>query len=473
MWAIKQTTLLAIFYIPNALRSISVTILNVMFSSLKHRIKFLSVNLIWIIIFTLVKTAATENNISKLHVHPLNQRYLRDVNKNAVWLLGYGNEGKNPKEILEKLKGNINYLRAYAAIWNRKDDPNDYYYGLPWLMIDGKADMDRWNEQYWLNLRDYMTNCKELGFIVGLTIWDGHSQLPGGKYGKDSIWSSEYNWQGIQWSYDYESLVKYPMPKKNGNSSERLVYYQRRWLDRLIEEINPFTNVLIEIDNETTKASENWWLWWADYFIKKGNFVIAITYKPKYTISDQTFLKDKRLHMKSYHSRSDSVINQERISWNKIIVADGDNKCENLDAEVARKIAWRSFVKGGHWNDFVCGNKNYPHKLKLTYYGYLLKFVKNKRIPFIEMKPRNDLISEGLLLAKTNYSYLAYLEKNTDINLRNAKGLFKYEWYDPRNGETVYSGEIKGGAVRNFKLPAFFWSSFFTRSNDFVLWIYQ
>lgn len=396
-------------------------------------------------------------------VYLANRRYLQDAVGNPFVIIGFGNEVKNDASILDQLKGKINYQRAYAVWWGRQQDPNAYYGGRPWLMVGDKADMDAWNEIFWVNLRNYIENARNRGIIVGLTIWDGHSDLPGGKFGSDSIWNSQYNLQSIQWAYDSSALVKFPNPNpKSSNARERLVYYQRRWIDRLIEEIKGYPNVIIELDNETDQASENWFLWWADYFIQKGNFVIATTWNSRYTISDATFSKDSRLHMKSYHERSDDEITPARLSWNKVIVADADNNCSNLDANSARMIAWKSFIKGGHWNDFVCYGESFPHSVKIQFYGHLLNFIKTRSVPFVEMVPSTNLVSAGHALAKPGLYYLAYVESNINLDLTAAVGVLEYEWYNPRTGATVGSGQAQGGGVRTFSPPG---------AGDFVLWI--
>jgi hypothetical protein len=398
----------------------------------------------------------------RVAVYASNPRYLQDATGKPVFILGWGNEGRNKAAILDQLRNKISYQRAYVALWGRKQNPNAYAGGRPWPMVDGKADLDVWNETFWANLRNYIENARDRGIIVGLTIWDGHYDLPGGKAGADSVWQSQYNVQNIQWEYDYSALANFPSPKRTGGASEKLVYYQRRWIDRLINEVRDYPNVIIELDNETDDASESWFLWWADYFIQKGNFVIATTWNSKYTISDRTFSKDPRLHMKSYHSRSDDPITPERLSWNKVIVADADNKCSNLDGTKARKIAWRSFVKGGHWNDFVCGGTAFPDSTKIQYYGHLLNFINTRSVPFAEMSPSKSLVSNGYALSKPGFYYLAYVEKDVNLDLRDVRGIVDYEWYNPRTGNTAGSGQVQGDAQRNFSLPSL---------GDFVLWV--
>ena len=413
-----------------------------------------------IIGYLLAGASVAAQGTGRVAVYDSNPRYLQDATGKPVFILGWGNEGRNNTVILDQLKTKISYQRAYVALWGREQDADAYSGGRPWPMVGGKADMDVWNERFWANLRNYIENARDRRIIVGLTIWDGHYDLPGGKAGADSVWQSQYNVQNIQWGYDYRALANFPNPKPTGGAGEKLVYYQRRWIDRLIKEVRDYPNVLIELDNETDDASENWFLWWADYFIRKGKFVIATTWNSKYTISDETFSKDPRLHMKSYHSRSDEPITPARLAWNKVIIADADNKCSNLDATRARKIAWRSFVKGGHWNDFVCGG--FPDPPKIQYYGHLLNFIKTRSVPFADMSPNNGFISSGNVLSKPGFYYLAYVEKDASLDLTAVPGVVDYEWYNPRTGHTAGSGQMQGGAQRNFSLPG---------AGDFVLWV--
>jgi hypothetical protein len=400
----------------------------------------------------------------RVAVHATNPRYLQDASGKPIVIIGFGNEAKNRTDILDELKGKINYQRAYVALWGRRQDPKAYEGGRPWPMVGGKADMDVWNEIFWANLRSYLKNTGDRDISVGLTIWDGHYDLPGGKAGGDSVWNSQYNLQGVQWRYDYEALVNFSNPNpRSSNVRERLVYYQRRWVDRLIEEIKTYPNVVIELDNETKKASESWFLWWADYFLKRGDFVIATTWNSRYTISDETFAKERRLHMKSYHSRSDEPITPKRLSWNKVIVADADNKCSNFEGNSARKTAWRSFLKGGHWNDFVCADwKGFPDSTKIQYYRHLLNFIRTRAVPFADMEPNSKIVSSGTALAKPGLYYLAYVEGSVDIDLSSTRNMLEYEWYDPRTGMKAGQGQVQGGSGRTFSPPG---------PGDFVLWV--
>src|SRR5262245_14165116 len=245
---------------------------------------------------------------TRLAVLGSNHHYLQNASGKPMFLLGFGNEDKSTPGVLDQLQGKINYLRAYAALWLRTEDANNYIGGRPHPTVAGKMDMDQWNETYWSNLKDYLGNANARGITVGLTIWDGHSRLPGGKFDTDSVWNSQYNVQSVQWAYDYNALVNFPNPQPAGGTSDRLVYYQRRWVDRLITEISGYPNVLIELNNEDSAGTENWWLWWAQYFKGKGLVVAVNEGGGSGYISDSTFAATPLVDMKSYHDRDAASI---------------------------------------------------------------------------------------------------------------------------------------------------------------------
>jgi len=396
-------------------------------------------------------------------VYGSNRRYLQHANGEPFVLIGFGNEGRNSPAVIAQLAGKINYQRAYAASWNQSRSANEYALGRPWPDVNGQSDMSVWNETYWNNLRDYLVHTRDAGITVGLTLWDGHSDLPGGASGSQSTWNAALNLQGIQWAYDVTALNQYPNPRANGGAAERLVFYQRRWIDRLLVEIERYPNVVIELDNETDQAPVAWWLWWADYIRSKQPLVIATTWNASATIPDDVFSSDPRLDMKSYHDRSDVSLTPERYGWNKVIVADADNSCSDLDADTARGVAWQSVLRGGQWNDFVClDTSGFPDLAKVGYYGILLDFLQTRNVrPWI-MAPHDELVNGARCMALPGAFYLVYTSTSVTVDLTSMSGTGTWEWFDPRTGTTTQSGQVAGGAPRTFSLPS---------AGDYVLWI--
>lgn len=391
----------------------------------------------------------------RLSVYGPNPRYLQSAAGKPVVLVGYGNEARSRPEILDQLRGKVNYLRAYAAWFAPVEDAIGYELAPPYPKgADGLWDLASWDETFWTNLRDYLDNTAERGFIVGLTIWDGHSDLPGGKFGERSIWNEGKNAQRVQWAYDYEALTTFENPSPtSADPRERLVYYQRRFVDRLLAETAPYGHVLYELDNETDQASENWFLYWAEYIKGRTGAVVATNWG----ISDETLGRTALVDMKSYHERSADTITPERLALNKVIVADADTECDNLDAESARRLAWQAFVRGGHWNDFVCFGTAYPDAAKADFYEKLLRFLEERAVPFWEMTPEDGLVTGGESLAKAGSHYLVYLpeggEATVDLGAAEPGVVFVAEWYDPAEGAYHGRAEVAGGGKQRFTPP--------------------
>jgi hypothetical protein len=171
---------------------------------------------------------------------------------------------------------------------------------------------------------------------------------------------------------------------------------------------------------------------------------------------------DASLDMKSYHDRNESSI-APRYGWDKIIVADGDNGCANLDRASARGIAWRAVLAGGHWNDFVCiDTPGFPDTAKIADYGVLLGFLQTRNVrPWI-LTPQDGLVSSGHCMAMSGSFYLVYTSSSVSVDLGGLSGTARWEWFDPRTGTTTASGNVNGGATRSFTIPA---------ATDYVLWI--
>ncbi len=423
---------------------------------------------IFFVIFMAVVLVATfparAAGTGRVAVYPPNHHYLMDANGQPFLLIGYGHEQLNDAATLDQLAGKVNYVRSYFAVFMRHYGWNSKWQHEPWAVVGDKVDMDAWNDAYWANLRRDLYAAETRHLVVGLTIWDGHTALPGGKAGSYSFWDADKNLQGVQWSYDAGALQQYSHPRKSGGAAERLVYYQRRVVDKLLEEIKDFPNVIIELNNEDSHgASERWWLWWAKYFKDKG-YVVAVneTAGGEGALSDATFAASPYVDLKFYHWRTDATLTSERYGFNKLVVADADTDCEDVDPDQARRLEWKSVLRGGGWNDFVCMQQSFPNHVKTGYYGNLLNFFASRHIPFWELTPMGGLSSSGYALAKPGVFYLVYAEHDAVVDLSGASGTFHFLWHDPRTGATVSSGTVTGGAKRNFTIP---------ETNDYILWI--
>jgi len=118
-----------------------------------------------------------------------------------------------------------------------------------------------------------------------------------------------------------------------------------------------------------------------------------------------------------------------------------------------RKLAlWGNLMAGGagcEWyfgykypnNDRMCEDfRSREHMWDLT--RYAVEFFK-KYLPFTEMKPNDQLVTNGWCLTKEGEVYCVYLPVGGTANLQLKEGKYSVEWFNPRDGGALRSGSIK------------------------------
>lgn len=146
-------------------------------------------------------------------------------------------------------------------------------------------------------------------------------------------------------------------------------------------------------------------------------------------------------------------------------------KADQIDYDlhdVRKQVLWANLMAGGAGveyyfgyqlpqNDLICEDFR-SRDQSWDYCRIALDFFRQNRIPFWEMKNRNDLIGnaenekEKFCFAKEGEIYLVYLAyaETTSLDLSEKKGSFTVAWFDPRNGGALQEGKVKkatGGKI--------------------------
>jgi hypothetical protein len=322
------------------------------------------------------------------------------------------------------------------------------------VVSDGVMDMSVWDESYWASVITYVSNLQTRGITAMLTVWDGHSDLPGGQDGALSLWNAPLNVQGVQWVYDTAALSN---PNAAGSNNQKASYYQLRWVDRLLREMRTHSNVMFEINNEDP-TNDAWYSWWAQH-IKAAGYAVSVNNARSGGVSIGSFAADDNMDVWFEHNRSATSVTMNYRFTGKAVAADADTACEEMDSTLARMAAWESVLSGGGWNDFACWQTpTYPVVEKVNAYGILLRFVRG--LPLGRMSPRPELTNGQYALASPGSEYLVYAPNGGDashkmvLNLSQASGIFTISWLNPRSGEVTSGGTMLGGSVRSFTNPA-------------------
>ncbi len=163
------------------------------------------------------------------------------------------------------------------------------------------------------------------------------------------------------------------------------------------------------------------------------------------------------------------------------------------DVPVVHTDHWRPFISRGDWSNtniriamWRCGLTGaqalYPDYNQGVvnqevfqeggkFIGIATDFFRNKlQSDLLELQVHDELIIEGeksILTADPGNEYIIYDEDggNLIIDLTAKKYSFHFDWYNPRTGETVSPGKVKGGTMQHFSSP--------TKGEDWVLHIFR
>lgn len=136
--------------------------------------------------------------------------------------------------------------------------------------------------------------------------------------------------------------------------------------------------------------------------------------------------------------------------------------------DIRKQTLWGNIMAGGAGVEYYFGYSLPENDLLMEdyrsrdrswdYCRIAVHFLRDNHIPFWEMRNRDDLIQneegskEKHCLAKDGRIYLVYLAyvPTSSLDLRNVKGNFKVQWFNPRKGGSLQKGsvkQVKGGSI--------------------------
>jgi hypothetical protein len=442
--------------------------------------------------------AATRTLAEPLRPHPGNPRYFTDGSSKAIYLTGWNHarelqdnawtDYNNTPTItdypgfLKSLKQhNHNYMRLWV-VEHTKHTPADTVLTspMPYLRTgptnanDGqpKFDLDQLNEAYFDRLRSRVIGAGEEGIYVSVMLFQGWSVDRKEVFGSiRNPWPyhpfhENNNVNGINGDSDGNDQGEEVHTLQNSTVTK----IQENYVKKVIDTLNDLDNVLYEIANEGGAYSKDW-LYHIVRFIKGYQAV-----KPKQHPVGITagFFSNSVLTL----SAADWISPGGEPHWvddppvadgAKVSITDTDHivasKILTSDLAVGTRWVWKSFMRGhnpsllarlttalgGAPEDRLRDNANFELIRKTL--GLARSY--SQRIDLAAMIPRKDLASSGYALAKLGVEYLVYLpgSRNVTVDLSESRDIFKVEWGNTTNGDTVAGGTVTGGARRDFTAP--------------------
>ncbi len=431
-----------------------------------------------------------------LRVSEINPRYFTDDSGKAIYLTGshtWNNlvdmSPTNPPEEFDFL-ANINWMKKYnhnfIRLWtwellrwdtgkNKNKPPYNHYVSpLPFLRtgpenaLDGKPkfDLKKLNPKYFERLRQRVSIAADSGIYVSVMLFDG--------------WGVQHLSEG------YATHPFHPKNNINGIDADlngdgkaleihtletpKITEIQKEYVQKVIETVNEFDNILYEIGNEFFPGSTTWQYEMIN-FIKdtekqmSSQHPVGMTYQHKGGINKTLF--DSPADWISPNKDGGYRDNPPTES-SKIIISDTDHLW-GIGGNV--QWVWKSFLRGHHpifMDSYdlkvltLSFDLSWAEPIRINM-GYTLKFA--ERMDLINMSPDLNIGSSTYCLANKGAEYLIYLPNTNvvSVNLTDSPGSYNVEWFNVDSGETIVSDSISGGANISMTSPF--------KSKDAVLYL--
>lgn len=142
---------------------------------------------------------------------------------------------------------------------------------------DGRYDLSRWNDEFWVRLERYLRACSERDIVVQLEVW--------ATYDLTSRWSIDVpynprfnsNYQGppetiLGGQYEqFRDVFDFYRTVPALGDDAVVSAYQRAFVDRVLEHTLPHDNILYCVDNEYAFVQPwQWFRYWAEYIREKA-----------------------------------------------------------------------------------------------------------------------------------------------------------------------------------------------------------
>jgi hypothetical protein len=408
-----------------------------------------------------LKSMAISFLMGVLSILPQNPHYFADPKGKPLLLTGlyvwdiFSDPTFDYQAFFRRLKDNsLNFARVWVMWgWEEENWLCPYERTGPGLAKDGRAkfNLDKFNPFFFKHLKDVLESAKREGIYLQLVIFDAWC-----------LKNSEGHWD--RHCFNGANNVNGVNADKNGDGKglefcslkdEKIVAYQKRFIDKLLEVCAPYENIFFEVANE-------------NYYDRKWEEEMG-----KYIKEKEKRQRIKHLvmplDMPNHDGAGIKVWNLEALKegfkkayerFNQPLIMDTDGIGEP-EEDVIRRAFWTAFVSGGHF-DFLDsalspqtggGALNPLRDRVYKQMGYIAQI--GRKVEFWKMKPMDEVVVKGTAFAfgEAGKSYVVYLPYGGRIQLRlNSPGLFHYRWFDPREG--IFKGEGMFNGERAYYLTS-------------------
>jgi hypothetical protein len=260
------------------------------------------------------------------------------------------------------------------------------------------------------------------------------------------------------------------------NYKQKNQYFQERFADKLITELEPYSNVIYEMFNEGEWYNQTYRKAHEEHFLRFFN--------------DRTdaLLMSNADHISGFDEHNNSeidIVSRHRPAWtgNHSTFVSGFNQTPvksyfmsecipeyngtNMSVDTIRQGAWEAAIAGTGWvaqNDTSFGwdpnaaiaSQAANRDAVYDNIGHVANFFNDLGVEFWNMAPNTSLSSTGMCLADTGDEYVVYAANGGTFWVNLSAGIgktFSVQWYNPRTGVLTSSGSVSGATLKYFTAP--------------------
>ena len=308
----------------------------------------------------------------------------------------------------------------------------------PGLAVDGKPrfDLTRLNDTYFENLSERVRIAGENGVYVSVMLFEGWGNQTIPDAYAVSPFNPANNINHIDGDLDGDGVAL----EVHQLAVPAITAIQKNYVERVLEALNHYDNLLYEIGNEVHHSSTEW-QYEMIRFIKEyeqrlpKQHPVGMTYQYKFGINQTLFASPA-----DWISPNDVVVyrmDPPRADGSKVILADTDHFWGVGGNAI---WVWKSFFRGLNpiFMDPLDGAIIAVDPVKVDVrairrsMGQTLAW--SKRIDLATMKPHGEMASSTYCLADPGREYLVFVPENSSgVTVELPEGEYRFLWFDTEN----------------------------------------
>lgn len=378
-----------------------------------------------------------------LEINPRRSTVFRDHDGRAVWLAGMSVAGSDDGkkfgqwplvsaaaiDQLSDANGNFVHIRLGPSVRSVEGPEYEAYQ----YAGGGRYDLTRWNDPFWDRVRNAVSYARDHGVYVEIDLIDAWAMKVAGR----SPWHAGFNTNNV--AYDCGHML-------TADPSIR-----RDWLNKIVDEIGDYDNVLFQIGNETSTCGQMGTSAWESFVAN----TVQARLGPGRPRLIATNSENPGLEGASYvgyvnrHNPADGppiaidLIGTKPMGVNEY----GDGTPDGFNEQL-----WRAFAKGTYLHYWWGEDRASDRLATFDRIGFFLGQIGRTDFAGFDRVP----IVNGRLVGRRDVEYVGFLPDVSSLHiaaLGAATDAFDVRWVNPLAHRLWTTDTVPGGA-RDFARPA-------------------